>query len=275
MGTTLKNNVKHRIPKSRCPNVGSSPYIFKKAFLFLTALFFIYLTAGGLSIWAQNDEVVNVGTFSNTEPGSGIPADWEALTFKNIKQHTNYSLVSDHGVSVVKAVSKASASGLIRKIEIDPKKYPIITWRWKATSIYEKGDVTRKEGDDYPARIYITFKYEPDELGFFEKLKYGAVKTLYGEYPPLAAINYIWASKAPTGTIVPNPYTGRAMMIVVESGKEKVDQWVQERRNILEDYKKAFGNEPPVISGVAIMTDSDNTRESTISFFGDIIFSKH
>jgi hypothetical protein len=267
MGAAIKNNVKH-------PNT-QIPMFTKKAILFITALLFTYVLAGGLSLWAQKDEVINVGTFSSTEPGSGLPADWEALTFKNIKQHTNYSLVNDHGVSVVKAVSKASASGLIRKIEIDPGKFPIIMWRWKTTSIYEKGDVTRKEGDDYPARIYITFKYEPNKLGFFEKLKYGAIKTFYGEYPPLAAINYIWASKALTGTIVPNPYTDRAMMVVVESGKEKVDQWVQEKRNILEDYKKAFGHEPPVISGVALMTDSDNTRESTISFFGDIIFSNH
>jgi hypothetical protein len=267
MGPSFKNKLNH-------PNT-QIPMLTKKVILFITTLFFIYLTAGGLSIWAQKDEVINVGTFSSTEPGSGLPAAWEALTFKNIKQHTSYSIVNDHGVSVVKAVSKASASGLIRKIEIDPKKYPIIMWRWKTTSIYEKGDVARKQGDDYPARIYITFKYEPHELGFFEKLKYGAVKALYGEYPPLAAINYIWASKAPTGTMVPNPYTERAMMIVVESGKEKIDQWVQEKRNIREDYKKAFGSELPVISGVAIMTDSDNTRESTISFFGDIIFSNH
>jgi hypothetical protein len=119
--------------------------------------------------------------------------------------------------------------------------------------------VTQKKGDDYPARIYITFEYDPDKLSFFEKTKYQAARLIYGQYPPHAAINYIWESKAPRETIVPNPYTDRVKMIVVESGDEYAGVWREEQRNIYEDYKKAFGEEPPMISGVAIMTDSDNT----------------
>jgi hypothetical protein len=76
------------------------------------------------------------------------------------------------------------------------------------------------------------------------------------------------------GTIVPNPYTDRVKMIVVESGEAKLHQWVNEERNIYEDYKKAFGEEPPMISGVAIMTDTDNTGETAIAYYGDILFKK-
>ena len=97
---------------------------------------------------------------------------------------------------------------------------------------------------------------------------------LYGEYPPLAAINYIWESKAAKGTIVPNPFTERAKMIVVESGAEKLNQWVAEEHNVYDDYKQAFGLEPPMISGVAIMTDTDNTGESATAYYGDILFKK-
>jgi len=97
---------------------------------------------------------------------------------------------------------------------------------------------------------------------------------LYGEYPPLAAINYIWESKAPIGTMVPNPFTDRVMMFVVETGPSKLNQWVNEERNIFEDYKKAFGQEPPMISGIAIMTDTDNTGESATAYYGDILFKK-
>jgi hypothetical protein len=141
-------------------------------------------------------------------------------------------------------------------------------------NLLEKGDVHKKEGDDYPARIYITFEYDPSKLSFFEKVKYETVRLLYGQYPPLAAINYIWESKAPVGTMVPNPYTDRVMMFVVESGTAKLNQWVVEERNIYEDYKKAFGAEPPMISGVAIMTDTDNTGESATAHYGDIVFKK-
>ena len=64
-------------------------------------------------------------------------------------------------------------------------------------------------------------------------------------------------------------------MIVVESGDSRLNQWIQEERNVYEDYKSAFGQEPPIISGVAIMTDSDNTGESATAFYGDIIFKKN
>jgi hypothetical protein len=175
---------------------------------------------------------------------------------------------------VVKAVSEASASGLTREIKINPKEYPIIQWRWKVGNILKKGDVHKKEGDDYPARIYITLEYDPSKLSFFEKAKYQTIKLLYGQYPPLAAINYIWENKAPVGTMVPNPYTDRVIMFVVESGTSKLNQWVNEERNLYEDYKKAFGQEPPMISGVAIMTDTDNTGESATAYYGDILFKK-
>jgi hypothetical protein len=111
-------------------------------------------------------------------------------------------------------------------------------------------------------------------LGFFEKARDEAIRLLYGQYPPIGAINYIWESKVTKGTMIPNPYTDRVIMIVVESGESKLNQWVTEERNLYEDYKKAFGQEPPMISGVAIMTDTDNTGESAIAYYGDILFKK-
>ncbi len=111
-------------------------------------------------------------------------------------------------------------------------------------------------------------------MNVIKKAQYEAVRLLYGQYPPLGAINYIWESKAPVGTMVPNSYTDQVMMFVLESGPEKLNTWVAERRNVYEDYKKAFGQEPPMISGVAIMTDTDNTGESATAYYGDIRFLK-
>jgi hypothetical protein len=221
---------------------------------------------------AQQGSILEAGKFSAAEAGGSFPAGWKPLTFKNIDQHTAYTLVKDGDAVVVKAESQASASGLIREIKIDSKEYPVLQWRWKVRNILTKGDVRRKEGDDYPARIYVTFEYDPKKLSFLDRTKYGLVKAFYGQYPPLAALNYIWESQAPKGTLVPNPFTERAMMIVVESGAEKLNQWVTEERNIFEDYKKAFGEAPPMISGVAIMTDTDNTGESAVAYYGDIVF---
>ena len=215
-----------------------------------------------------------VGYFSKSDNIGKIPSGWEPLAFKNIDRKSEYALVKHDGITVLAAKSDAASSGLIRKVQIDPAIYPVISWRWKITSTYDKGDVTKKDGDDYPARIYLTFEYDPEKVGFFERAKFKTAKLLYGEYPPVAAINYIWASKAPKETVVPNPYTNRAMMIVVQSGDSEINMWKTQERNILADYQKAFGGEPPMISGVAVMTDTDNTGESTATFYGDIIFKK-
>jgi hypothetical protein len=220
------------------------------------------------------DAVLDVGRFSAEPPNAALPSGWKPLTFKNIKSMTRYSLVREDGITVVKAEADRSASGLVREITLDPKEYPWIEWRWKAVNLLQKGDVRSKQGDDYPARLYITFAYEPRRLGVFEKLKYEAAKLLYGDYPPLAAINYIWGSRTPTGTVVSNAYTDHVRMIVVESGPARLNRWVSESRNLYEDYRRAFGEEPPPISGVAIMTDTDNTGESATAYYGDIVFKK-
>jgi len=217
-------------------------------------------------------EELYVGKFSTAKVDESIPEEWQPLTFDKIESHTRYSLVTENNITVIQAVSDASASGLIRKIRINPRDYPIIQWRWKVSNVYRKGDVRKKSGDDYPARLYITFEYDRDRSGLMERIKFNAIKLIYGEYPPLGALNYIWANKAPIGSTVPNPYTDRAKMIVVESGEADLNKWVMEQRNIFNDYVAAFGKNPPGISGIAIMTDSDNTRESATAFYGDIVF---
>lgn len=226
------------------------------------------------AVHAQSPPVLEVGKFSAASEGHALPDGWKPLTFKKIEKHTVFSVVKDGETTVVKAVSEASASGLTREIKINLKEYPILQWRWKVANVLRKGDVTKREGDDYPARLYITFEYDAGKVGFFKKAQYETVKLFYGQYPPLGAINYIWESKAPKGTVVPNPYAEEVKMIVVESGAAGLNQWMSEERNVYEDYKKAFGDEPPMISGVAIMTDTDNTGESATAFYGDIVFKK-
>lgn len=223
---------------------------------------------------AESPARVEIGTFSAATPDGPWPNGWKPLTFPKISQHTTYRLVKDSDRVAVKAASQASSSGLTKEILIDPKEYPIIQWQWKVSNILKVGDVAKKEGDDYPARLYVTFQYDSQEVGLFGKAKYEAARLIYGQYPPLGAINYIWESRAPVGTTVPNPYTDQVHMIVVESGPAKRDIWITEERNVYEDYKRAFGQDPPMISGVAIMTDTDNTGESAEAYYGDIAFKK-
>ncbi|MBD0305474.1 MAG: DUF3047 domain-containing protein [Nitrospiraceae bacterium] len=224
--------------------------------------------------YAQSSPVLEVGKFSVAVPGTELPAGWKPLTFKKVERQTRYDLVIDEGTVVMKAVSDAAGSGLTKEIAINPKEYPIVQWRWKVANVLNKSDVTKKAGDDYSARLYIAFAYDPSKAGLFEKVKYETARLIYGRYPPIGAINYIWATREPGGTVAPNPYTDRAMMIVVESGTGALNRWIVEERNAYTDYKQAFKEEPPMISGVAIMTDTDNTGEAATAYYGDITFKK-
>jgi hypothetical protein len=108
-------------------------------------------------------------------------------------------------------------------------------------------------------------------VSFGKKLKYKAGQVIFGDIP-IAALNYIWDTRTEIGTFVDNAYTDFAKMIVVESGPQKVGMWIEESRNVYDDYKKAFGEDPPLINGVAIMSDTDNTKERAIAYYGDIQF---
>lgn len=224
-------------------------------------------------VWAQNTATLEIGKFSNASIGPALPDGWKPLIFTKIPKQTQYELVKDGDRLVVKAVSEASASGLTKQVKIDPKEFPIVRWQWKVENLLQTSDVTRKDGDDYPARLYITFEYDPDKVSVGKKLKYKAGRMLFGDIP-IGAINYVWERKAPVDAIIDNAYTDFVKMVVVESGTQKVGTWTGEERNIYEDYKKAFGEEPPMINGVAIMSDTDNTKERATAYYGDITFVK-
>ena len=215
-------------------------------------------------------EVIEIGSFSKANTDAVFPEGWEPLDLGGAERKTKYSLVKDAGILVVKADSQNSASAMFYPIKIDLKKTPIVQWRWKINRVLKKGDANRRDGDDYPARFYIFFDYDASQLSWFERLGYESYYRLYGVYPPLAALNYLWANKLPVGTLVPNVYSDRVQMYAVRSGNTQAGKWVTQQRNIYKDYVRAFGEEPPVVLGVAFMTDTDNTGEKATAFYGDI-----
>jgi rSAM/selenodomain-associated transferase 2 len=199
-----------------------------------------------------------------------VPPGWHAITFSRVARHTRYAVVPEPPDWVLRAESQAAASGLYRPVDLDPRAYQVIAWRWKIARVLERSDPGRKAGDDYPARVYVAFRYEPEREGLWERTKFAFYRALYGEYPPGAVINYVWESRLPKETAFPNPYTARARMLVVESGPERVGRWVEETRNFYEDYRRLFGAEPPRLVGVAVMTDTDDTGEQATAWYDAI-----
>jgi len=222
---------------------------------------------------ADSTGAMVIGEFSHAALGA-LPEKWKLLTFPKVRNHTSYVLAADGDAIAVRAEARASASALVTDVRIDPHEYPIIRWRWKIENLIDRADLTRKNGDDYPARLYINFRDENAKLGFLERIEAAFYRNRYGQDPPTATINYVWDGKAAAGTVAPNAYTDRVRMFVVRSGAQAVGRWVEEERNLLEDYRAAFGKEPPAIVSVAIMTDTDNTGESVVAWYGDIAMRK-
>jgi hypothetical protein len=212
--------------------------------------------------------------FASVPPGSPLPAEWKVLALDSRRPRTVYTLVQDSGRTVLRAEANASASALSRSLHVDPGSYPVLRWRWKITNLLERSDLRRKNGDDFPARLYVFFDYDSARLPLAQRAKLALARALYGDAMPLAALCYVWDTRSPVGSVAPNAYTDRVAMIVVESGAAHLGQWVDAERNVVADFKAAFGEDAPAITGIAVAADTDDTGERAVSFFGDIAFGR-
>lgn len=226
----------------------------------MSKLVFLLLTFFFKFLWAETFLYEEFLTLNN----------WRPLKFRNITALSRYEIL-DGGI--LKASSLGSASAIIYRKSFDAYSYPLLEVRWMVENIYEKGDATSKSGEDFPIRIYIIFEYSPEKSTVLKKLKYNFIKKFYGEYPPHSALNYVWASKLNKGSIVTSPYSDSSKTFALQSGSNKVGEWVTENRNIIEDYLSAFGEYPPNNASIAIMSDSDNTMEQATAYIDYIKIS--
>jgi len=220
----------------------------KQSFIALTVLVSVLLTVCSTVI-ANENNTLYIGKFSQGELDG-----WKVKQFDG---DTQYNIVTDtvNGKRILMANSNNSASGLFAEQRIDLQKTPYLNWSWKTDKLYSNLNESEKQGDDFVARIYIVI----DGGLFFWKTR---------------ALNYVWSSSFETNQSWPNPYTGNAMMFSVESGEEKLGQWIHYKRNVQKDIQQILGKEVRYIDAVALMTDSDNAGQQAITYYGDIFFSK-
>ncbi|MCI0667815.1 MAG: DUF3047 domain-containing protein [Methylococcaceae bacterium] len=196
----------------------------------------------------QTAGIQPVGNFSSTDLQG-----WEPEYFV---AETRYRFTPDKsGVPVLCAESRGAASGLVRQIPVDLRKTPYLNWSWRVDAAFLRHDEKTKQGDDYPARVYVVL----DDGPFFWQTK---------------ALNYVWAGRAPVDSLWISPYiSSNVKLIAVESGNARTGHWRHEKRNVIKDLKLAFGKVITRIDAVAIMTDTDNTGSSARACYGDIFFS--
>lgn len=208
--------------------------------------------------------------FSVAVAGAALPTPWRLSLLPNVARATRYDLVDDSGTVVLRARADASMATLVHPLRADPQALPFIAWRWKVANLLRNAALGSKAGDDFPARVYVLFDYDVTRLSLLDRAKIYFARRRYGPDVPAAALCYVWDGKAPVGTSLWSPYTDRVRVIVVESGAAHLGEWRAVQRDLVADFRAAFGEEPPAISGVAVASDTDNTGESALALFGDI-----
>jgi hypothetical protein len=168
----------------------------------------------------------------------------------SIKGKTDYSVEYNDGIRCIRAKSDSSASALFYEIGYDLNEYPFLSWQWKIDHILTQGNALQKEGCDYAARICVVFPSV-----FFWKIK---------------TLCYVWASSLPKGESASHPFSNNIIIIALQSGQENAGKWITEKPNVLQNFRDLFGTEPPKVGAIAIMTDTDNTRDSVTAWYGPI-----
>lgn len=201
------------------------------------------------TVWASTHQRIRIGDFS---AGNAALVQWQPQYFAGT---THYQIVSLDNIFVLRAISHASASGLVKQYTVDLWQTPFLNWRWRIQQPFAKTNEQSKAGDDYNVRIYVVI----DGGWLFWNTK---------------AINYVWSSSAPKGSQWANAYAGdNAMMMAIRSRNDESGRWYQEKRNIMEDFKTLHGIDIRYIHAVALMTDTDNTQGNATAYYGDIYFS--
>jgi DUF3047 family protein len=217
----------------------------------------------------ESGALVEAARFSADRPG-GTPGSWESFVVSPYAKRTDYRLVAgDRGV-VLEALADGSASGLYRRIRIDPARHPVVEWRWRVLQPPPHADPRTPARDDSPARLVISFHGDVSRLDVGERFTANMYKSLTGSRLPYSMLMYVWSRDAAIGTIAASSYTGKIQMIVVDGGG--TGEWRAFRRNILEDYRRAFGEDPWDIVAVGVMTDTDNSHDKARAQYGDITF---
>jgi hypothetical protein len=218
----------------------------------------------------EPDDVIAVARFSQMHAGEPLPGDWRGWGLNSGKRRTEYRLVNGATGTVMEAVAEQAGTGLYRRIRVDPQRQPLLEWSWRVDELMPGTDKRVATREDSVARLVVSFHGDPQRLDFQQRAMLRLAKVFAGEPLPYAMLIYVWSNKIPVETVLPSPQLERIRMIVVESGEARLGQWLHYRRDVVEDYRRAFGEAPGDIVAVGVLTDSDNTRQSARALYGDI-----
>jgi hypothetical protein len=208
--------------------------------------------------------------FSSAKAGGPLPGEWKHVPLASFKNNTEYSLVSEDGATVLQATAHNSASFLAIKAEFDPKQFPMLSWRWKVKQGIPAANTAEQSKEDSPARIMIAFDGDMSKLSAKDRFASTAAKSISGQALPYATLMYVWGEKVAADSITTSSRSARIKMLAVSADETGIGQWQSHSRNLVQDFKRAFGEEPGKVLSIEVMTDTDNTGADAQTFYGDI-----
>ena len=211
-------------------------------------LFFIFLILAS-SPFSFAADAVEIG-FDGKPNKKGVPAKWE---LKEKAGDADFEVTKDGPDIALHVKSKDASFSFQSEIRINANEYPYATWTWKAVALPPHGDIRKSSRNDQALQVMIAFKDKK-------------------------ILSYVWDSNAPEGTVseesVPWPISLKIKVIAVKSGAGDLGKWVTITRNIREDFKKLFKEDPPAIEGVRVQTNTQHTESFAEGYFKKIVFSK-
>ena len=189
---------------------------------------------------------VNVFDFTKDE--------FKTLKVRKVKGETSWSLGSNEKGNYIKAEAEGKGSGLGKEIKIDLSKTPFLNITWKVEKDLSGIIENSKKGHDYAARVFVVKKTGSTALSN-------------------RAINYVFSSNSSINDNWPSPYTKKSIDYVLSTTKKNFNEWVTVKANVKEHFKKLHNLEVDALTGIAIMTDTDNSKLKAISYYQNIYFS--
>jgi hypothetical protein len=206
--------------------------------------------------------------FPLSTPGSD---GWRPLVFRGIANQTRYTLEFFEGMEVARAESGCGASGLVLRLDaIRLDQTPLLSWRWRVDRGLDLLQEQTKAEDDFAARVYIMFEFDKSRASILQRLRHRLAKLVYGEEIPGSALNFVWTSRLPAGTVWDNPFESSAKMIALAQGANQ--GWRTETVDVAARYRELFRSPVPPPLGLAVMSDSDNSCQRTEARFADFKF---
>jgi hypothetical protein len=214
---------------------------------------------------------------STPKLASQVPATWQPedqLKWESVKipgkLATEYSLVRVNNRNKLKANAQASASMLRQDLHIEPERLNALSFSWQIQELIADADMSQRETEDSPVRLVLAFDGDRSQFSAKNAMLSELSHAVSGKPMPYATLMYVWCNKRPVNSVIHNPRTDRIRKIVIESGPQRVNQLISYERNIKADFEKAFGEAPGALIGIAIMTDTDNTRSHAQAWYGPI-----